>query len=219
MEKSAVERDYYKIFIVGSSGDGKTYSFRNMNPNTTYFINVENKPLPFKNNLKYNIRCNNSQDVLTAIADAAKLPDVTCIVIDSFSAAVDLALQEARKTKKGFDVWQQYAEFISMFNTYVKRVQKEVFVTGHYEILNLEGAPEKRIKVKGKEFEGFVEKDYTMVLYTDKRFHDGKKPEYSFILAAEGTSAKCPPDIFGEDILKITNDSNFILDKVLEFVK
>jgi hypothetical protein len=212
-------RDYYKVFLVGSSGDGKTYSFRNMNPDTTFFINVENKPLPYKNNYKHHVRCNTSNDVLNAIIEAAKLEHINCIVIDSFSAAVDLALQEARKTKKGFDVWQQYAEFISMFNTYVKKVQKEVFVTGHYEILNLEGFPEKRIKVKGKEFEGLVEKDYTIVLYTDKRFHDGKKPEYNFILAGEGMSAKMPPAIFGEDVLKIPNDSNLVLEKIQEFVK
>jgi hypothetical protein len=214
----SVERDYYKVFLVGSSGDGKTYSFRNMNPDTTFFINVENKPLPYKNNYKHHVRCNTSQDVLNAIVEAAKIDYITCIVIDSFSAAVDLALQEARKTKKGFDVWNEYANFISMFNTYVKKVQKEVFVTGHYEVLNLEGAPEKRIKVKGKEFEGFVEKDYTMVLYTDKRFHDGK-PDYNFILAAEGTSAKCPPDIFSEGVYKVQNDSNLVLNKILEFVK
>ena len=47
-------RDYYKVLLVSQSGKGKTYSFRNMNPDTTGFVNVENKPLPFKNNFKFN---------------------------------------------------------------------------------------------------------------------------------------------------------------------
>jgi hypothetical protein len=39
-------REAYKIAIVSSSGRGKTYSFRNLDPATTGFINIENKPLP-----------------------------------------------------------------------------------------------------------------------------------------------------------------------------
>ena len=49
-------RDYYKVLLVGQSGRGKTFSFRNMNPDTTGFINVEDKPLPFKNKLLPNYR-------------------------------------------------------------------------------------------------------------------------------------------------------------------
>lgn len=43
------QRDYYKTLVVGASGRGKTYMFRDLDPNTTGFINVEDKPLPFKN--------------------------------------------------------------------------------------------------------------------------------------------------------------------------
>jgi hypothetical protein len=214
-----MNRDFYKVFLVGSSGDGKTYSFRNMNPDTTGFVNVENKPLSFKNNFKFHTRCNNSSDVLSAIAEYAKNDQINCIVVDSFSAYIELVLSEARRTKKGFDIWNAYNEAISMFNTYVKKVPKEMFVTGHYEILGIEGAQEKRIKCKGKEWEGLVEKEYTVVLYTNKIFDERGKPSYSFLTVGEGMSAKCPPAIFGEDVMKIDNDSNFVLDKILELVK
>ena len=43
-----------------------------------------------------------------------------------------------------------YNEEIGKFNMLIKRIQKEVFVTAHYEILNLEGDAEKRVKVKGE---------------------------------------------------------------------
>lgn len=212
-------KDYYKVLLVGPSGKGKTYSFRNMNPNTTGFINVENKPLPFKNKFKYHKRPNVSVEVLEAIKEYAQNPEITCIVIDSFSAYMDLVLAEARSARKGYDVWNMYAEHITKFNTFIKKCEKEVYITAHYEILGVEGNLEKRVKVKGKEWEGTVEKDYAIVLYADSKFDSKGKAEYFYVLAGEGLSAKCPPDIFGEGVIKIPNDTKFLDDKIKEFSK
>jgi hypothetical protein len=216
---TGMNRDYYKVLLVGQSGKGKTYSFRNCNPATTGFINVENKPLPFKNNFKYHKRITNYQEVLDTIVEYAKNPEITTIVVDSFSAYMDLVLASARATKKGFDTWNMYNEEIAKFAVYVKKCEKEVYVTAHYEILGIEGNMEKRVKVKGKEMEGQVEKDYTIVLYADNKYDDKGKPAYYFNLTQEGTSAKCPPAIFGENVIKIDNDVEMINGKIKEFVK
>ena len=93
-------RDYYKVLLVGQSGKGKTFSFRDMDPETTGFINIEDKPLPFKNNFKHHIRPTSTTDVLAAIKDYAKNETITCVCIDSFSAYMDLALAEAKKPRK-----------------------------------------------------------------------------------------------------------------------
>jgi len=74
------------------------------------------------------------------------------------------------------------------------------------------------IVVKGKELEGMLEKDFTIVLYADSKFDDNGKPEYFLHLAQENTSAKCPPMIFGEDVYKIPNDAKMIYDKIIDFV-
>jgi hypothetical protein len=215
-----ITRDFYKVLIVGSSGQGKTYSFRNLDDSTTGFINVEDKPLPFKKNFKVHLRPRTASDVISALVQVAKDGDIKTIVIDSFSAYMDMVLAEARATKKGFDVWSTYNEEIAKFHSLIKRIQKEIFVTGHYEILNLEGASEKRLRVQGKENEGQVEKHYTIVMYADsKQTTEGKRPEHYFKLTGEGISAKCPPDIFGEDVLVIPNDAKFIVNKIEEFTK
>jgi hypothetical protein len=219
MEKSAVERDYYKILLVGQSGNGKTYSFRDMNPDTTGFINVENKPLPFKNKFKYHKRISRYSEVLETLVEYAKNPEITSIVVDSFSAYGDLLLAEARKTKKGFDIWSMYNDEIGRFMTAMKWVPKEVFVTAHYEILNLEGAQEKRVKVKAKEWESVVEKEFTIVMFADKKFNEKGKPEYYYQLVGEGMSAKCPPDLFGQDTYSIPNDGNMIFNTILNYTK
>lgn len=210
-------REYYKIAIVGTPGSGKTYGARTLDTQSTGFINIENKPLPFKNNFKYHARPKNAASVLAALSDYSNNSDITLIVIDSFSAFVEMLLKEARATKRGFDVWNLYNEEIGKFLDLIKLAKKEVIITAHDETLNIEGAPEKRVKVKGKEWEGLIEKEFTIVLYTEKKFVE-KKPQYNLVLVGEGMSAKCPPDIFGEDVMKIPNDYKEIHKAIINFV-
>lgn len=76
------------IAVVGNSGSGKSTSLRNLDPNTTFIINVAGKPLPirgFKKNYKpltqdpttKNFEGNlyNTSDV-TKIAQILKIIDV-----------------------------------------------------------------------------------------------------------------------------------------------
>ena len=199
---------------------GKTYTFRTLNESDTAFINTEDKPLPFKKNFKLHLRPRTVSDTFSAIVQAAKDTDIKIIVIDSLSAFADMVIAEARATKKGFDIYTWSNEKIAEFHTLVKRIQKEMFVTGHYEILNIEGNPEKRLRISGKEHEGQIEKHYTIVMYAEsKQGGENKRPEHFLRLTGEGISAKCPPDIFGEDVLTIPNDAQYIVDKIEEFVK
>lgn len=64
------------------------------------FINIENKPLPFKENFKNTVIPNSPEEVLKAIVTGSKDPVINCICIDSFSAYLDLLMAEARATKK-----------------------------------------------------------------------------------------------------------------------
>lgn len=212
-------RDYYKILLVGQSGKGKTYSFRNMVSSTTGFINVENKPLPFKNNFKYHARPINAASVFKALEDFSKNDEITVIVIDSFSDFAEMLLEQCRRDKKGFDIWNEYNLQVGRLFNEIKKVQKELIITGHYEILNIEGAPEKRLKIKGKEWEGLGERVFTNVLYAEDKYDDTGKANYWFRLAGEGISAKFPPDIFGPNISTIPNDSQAVVEKIWEFVK
>lgn len=214
-QKSSVE--YYKVLLVSASGKGKTFSFRNVNQDTFGMINVENKPLPFKNKFKYHSRPVSRVETINTLVDFAKNPEITAIGIDSFSAFTDLVMSEARQTQKGYDIFNFYNDQIAKFFDIIKKVKKEVFITAHYEILGLEGAQEKRVKVKGKEWEGTTEKEFTIVLFGDNKFQENGKPEYFFKLVEENTSAKCPPEIFGPDVYKIPNDVQEIINKINEF--
>jgi hypothetical protein len=71
-----MSRINYKILLVGGSGRGKTYSFRNMDRETTLFINVENKPLPFKGSFKHMVVPESPAEVRSALADGSKNPAI-----------------------------------------------------------------------------------------------------------------------------------------------
>ena len=142
----------YQFMIVGSSGKGKTYSFRNMNTETCGFINMENKPLPFINKFKYYCAPNNWQDAYNKLIEYAKNPEITEVVLDSFSAYMESVLKTARESKKGFEIFNMYNEEIGKIMFIVKRYPKDIILTAHYEwIQSEEGAVEKRIKVKGRQ--------------------------------------------------------------------
>lgn len=214
---------HYKVLLIGASGRGKTYSFRNMDRKTTGFINIENKPYPFKGGFEKVIIPTTSQGVLDAIMKGSSNSTINCLIVDSFSAYVDMLMLESRATKTGWNIMTHYNEGIGKFNDYIKQCQKTTFVTAHYELLSDEEGigKEKRVKVKGREWEGVIEKDYTIVLYAEAKIEPGQlKPNYFFTLINDGkNSAKTPPDIFGPDILTIENDSKIVLDKILEFQK
>ena len=221
-----IDRDYYKTLIIGPTGSGKTYGFRNLIATTTGFDNAENKPLPFphqfvpvtKDSKGGGIaRPKNYDSVIAAFDRFAGDPLIDLIVLESISATFDMLLEECRTNFSGWDIWNAYNKRIGELVNRIKKVEKEVVITGHYEILNIEGAPEKRLKVKGKEWEGVFEKEFTIVLYSETKYKAAKPEKYLYKLAGEGISAKCPPAIFGADVLEVENDFKMVHDRIVAF--
>lgn len=141
---------HYKVLLVASSGSGKTTSAQNLERETTGFLNVENKPLPFKGDFKYHIVPKTINDINNTLIEWAKNPTITCIYIDSLSAIFDIVLTDSRARFKGFDTWNNYNQTIQTLINLIKLIPKEMFISAHYEILGIEGAQEKRVKVKGE---------------------------------------------------------------------
>jgi hypothetical protein len=216
-EKKKV-RDYYKILIISQSGKGKTYSFRNMDKARTGYINPEDKPIPFEGNFKYHARPRKFAGVLKAFQDYVTNPEIEVVILDGLNMAFDMLVEEMRTNFRGYEIWSNYNIRVTELIKAIKAADKEVIVTGHYEVLNVEGEPEKRLKVLGKEHEGRIESHFTIVLYADGRIKDNK-PDFFFKTTGEGLSAKCPPAIFGEEIFRVPNDSKVVVDKVVEFAK
>ncbi len=212
-------RQIYQFAIVGMSGKGKTMTFRNMNQEVTGFINAENKPLPFINNFKHYSTPKDWQETYQKLIEFAKIPEITVVVLDSFSAYVDSLLKTAREIKKGFDVWNFYNEEIGKLMYIIKRYPKDIFMTAHYEWVETEeGAIEKRIAVKGKEWKGLIESNFTIVHYADMKITAEKKREYFIVLNSDGKSSAKTPPMFLKDEMEqeMPNDANAFLERVNE---
>lgn len=212
-------KQFYQFALVGTPGKGKTMSFRNMDPEKTGFINAENKPLPFINKFTNYSAPNNWQECYQKLIEYAKNDTIEVVVLDSLSAYLDGVLMTAHNTKRGFDIWNYFNEEVGKLMFLVKKYPKHLIITAHYEWVETEnGAEEKRIMVPGGRWKGKIEKDFTIVNYTDLLMVDEKR-RYVIELNSNGkTSAKTPP-MFLEDpedmgVEKISNDYQPFIDRV-----
>jgi len=195
-------------------------AMRNMSTKTTGYVNMESKPLPFINKFEHYSTPNNWQECYQKLIEYAKDATIEVVVLDSFSAYVDSLLKTARDTKKGFDIWNYYNEEIGKLQYIIKKYPKHIVVLGHYEwVESEEGAVEKRLAIKGKEWKGMLEKDYTIVHYSDVAVVDGKR-KYFITLNSDGkSSAKTPPMFLEENEEKIVNDYNLFIERVNDKLK
>jgi len=114
------------VLVIGSSGTGKTTSGRNMPVENTFYINVANKPLPYKTDKKYTkvsddnppgggkmLYSSNADTINRAIDYAAKDSKCKYVIIDdwqysSASEFMDAAEQKGydKFTKMGKNIWE-----------------------------------------------------------------------------------------------------------------
>jgi len=207
----------YQIALVGMSGKGKTMAFRNLDPEVTGFINAENKPLPFINKFKHYSAPVNWQETYQKLIEYAKEPTIKVVVLDSFSAYVDSLLKTARDTKRGFDIWNYYNEEIGKLLFLIQNYNKHVIVSAHYEWVETdEGAVEKRIMVKGKEWKGMIESKFTIVHFAEMKLVNNKRI-YNIQLNSSGKdSAKTPPMFLLDQEEVIENDYQPFINRMNE---
>lgn len=190
--------------IGGGSGTGKSTSLRNLGKETV-ILNTERKELPFASNGITVVNIDSNTKMLSAIDKLGeeKNDHIKVVVVDSFSEWADLLLAECKNKFKGFDVWNAYNTGIFDFFNKLKNLKgKYVIVIGHTEILlDSDGDRIQRIKVKGKENEGTIEKHATCVFFSKTiRKESGKGVDYKFITNTDGElPAKTPMGMFKEE--------------------
>ena len=140
------------------------------------------------------------------------------MVFDSFSGYVDSLLETARKTKKNFDIWNMYNEEVGKLLYLVKKYPKDIIVSAHSNnVESVDGIAEKRIAVKGKEWNiAGIESKFTIVVFSEvKRDSMTNKPSYIFELNSDGiTTAKTPPMFVEGEATTVPNDANALLTTV-----
>lgn len=213
------------ILVLGPPGAGKTSSARNLAKHfgkETYFINTERKDLPFPETFKWTNRPKSTSEVLDLykqIIDNGKSKGIELVLQDSFSAFTDLALHESRALHSGFDIWSDYNKKIG--NLFMR--QKELADIGihsimiaHDETVLDEGSAliKRSAKVKGKEWEAMIEKEFNIVLWAEvvPEESDLTKFKHQFMTNTNGKiPAKSPIDMLDRFI---PNDLFEVIKKV-----
>lgn len=211
------------IGIMGESGSGKTTAMRNLDPETTFYIDCDKKGLSWKGwRNQYSAEKKNYmvtdfvsivQRTLQAISESEEATHIKTVVIDTLNGLM-VADEVRRMKEKGFDKWQDLAQCVWQLldSLYTFRDDLTIIVLCHSQTQKEDdGYTFTRIKTSGKKLDKLnVESKLTTVLYALCK--DGK---YIFKTHADNSTAKTPLGAFEDD--EIENDITKVLDALKDY--
>lgn len=210
------------IAVVGNSGTGKSYSYRNMPWDKTAIIDTEFKGFPFDPTpIKHYHHAPNAAEVKRLIDFYKTNPgNIRYVILDSFQFFIDNLLAECQASFTGYTIYNEFADRSRGLIKAMKN-QRVIFVCictpEHLKEINDSGkeVSVRRIFTHGRVNEGKLEHEFLCVLYTAAR-PDAAKPgtyKYHFITNTDGVcSAKTPAGMFATQL--IDNDLFAALQRI-----
>ena len=220
------------IAIMGESGSGKTTSMRNLDPETTYYIDCDKKGLSwrgwkgqYKNAVNYTAT-DIPQTVkrllewlnVKKLDEKTKQPITTglkfkTVVVDTLNGI--MVAEEMRNVKvQGYGKWSDLAAYIYEILDYALSMRDDItviFVAHSETISDDNGMVFTRIKTNGRKLDKIVvESKLSNVLLAECK--DGK---YIFHTRADRSSTKTSYGAFEED--EIDNDIVEVINALEEF--
>lgn len=211
------------ICIAGESGSGKTTSMRNLDPETTMYIDCDKKGLSWKgwrnqyNGEKKNyLQTDFPQVALQALKKIDKeeqYKHIRVVVVDTINGLM-IADEMRRCKEKGYDKWQDLAQSIYDLIDYALTMRDDVtiiFVAHTQTDHDDNGYMFTRIKTSGRKLDKItLESKFSTVLLS--KCVDGK---FLFETQANFSTAKTPMGAFEEK--KIDNDIVQVMKALEEY--
>ena len=209
------------ILILGDSGTGKSTSFRNLEPQNTFIINVLDKPLPFRgwkanytklssDGLTGNYYESDDHDKITRIIKLVntKRTDITNLIIDDFGFTITNTYMR-RSREPGFnkfaDIGKNAWDLISSLRGL--RDDLNCIVTMHVDIDQLGKYKPKTIGRMIDQY-NIIEGSFTYVFQSVIL-----ENKYKFVTNADGCHmAKTPMGCFDE--FYIDNDMKEVIQQI-----
>lgn len=212
------------VLVIGASGTGKSTSIRNLDPKSTFIINVLNKPLPFKNykklyteytrdNPKGNyFASDNYMHVMKCIDKVNKeRHDIKTLIVDDIQYILINAFMR-RSKERGFDKYSELANDYWQIMTLLTNCRDDLVtvVLSHNE---LDSMGKSKIKTVGKLLDEKIAIEGMFTTVLQSLVVDG---EYKFQTQGdEYTIAKSPMEMFSDKY--IDNDLVEVINKIKEY--
>ena len=194
------------ILIFGQSGAGKTTSCRNLDPETTFYIDADGKGLSWRgwrrqyNRDKQNYfatdildaaQANSVVAILRAINKSERYAHIQTVVVDGISTLM-IKEEFRRRKEKGFDKYQDMAAYIYETADIGNKLRDDLTVVfiGHVDVERDAMGTEvfAQLKTAGQKLKKIVlESLFTTVLYCK---HDGN--DFVFETVSVNSTAKSP---------------------------
>jgi hypothetical protein len=222
-----------EILIIGESGSGKSTSLENLDPSSTFIINVAKKPMPFrgwkqsysklsKENPQGNYIESDNHATIVATLKHIKdnMPTIKTVVVDDFQYLMANEYMR-RANERGFDKFTDIGLHAWEVANAGKNLREDMtfVMIGHAEqSMDLQGNRRLKFKTVGKLVDNVITMEgmFTVVLFTTVGIDPEGNTSYTFITQSDGTTtAKSPRGMFEE--LNIPNDIKEVINKVTEY--
>ena len=206
------------VLLVGQSGSGKSSSARTLPADKTVIVNVEAKPMPFKEFKDFkNINIRRHKDYMKLIKELKEAGDkYEYVVIDSLTSLLEMAHKYCTSIYSGYSIYSEYNDLIYNILQDIKDLPQQVFVTAIPDYIEVETGLLRAVpKVKGKEWaNGAIAKEFAIVLNTHLiADEEGNIVEYQFdTKPSKTTVGKSPNGMFEERYMP--NDLKAVSDAI-----
>lgn len=201
--------------ILGFTGEGKSYSIKNLDPKKTAIIQTTNKPLPFRNNKDFATRIRVTND-WSNIIDSLLSAQSPIIIIDDFQQLmVYEQLSMATQDLRGDAVFAHYRQLAykswAVLDCAINKLpnNKRVYVLSHLDEEN----GRQKMRTIGKMFDNIVMPEAMVTTVLQTKVQDGQN---FFQTKNSGFNVvKTPEGMFEDDL--IPNDLKYVDDSICKY--
>lgn len=224
-----------KGFMFGESKTGKSTSLKNLDPSTTFIINVADKSLPFKGwekiytpfsskDLTGNIISVSDAELILKVMDIVdkQLPHIKTLILEDFQYMSGFKFMN-KINEKGFEKFNQIANdiyLVAMKKPKEMRKDLIIFYLNHEENVSDEtGIIKTKAKTCGKLIDNLITLEglFTTVLRSNRK-KTKAGIEYYFETQTDGiTTAGTPMGMFNTP--EIPNDLELVRKAILDYNK